>query len=142
MRSPSALVAGFGTLALAVAACGSAMPPPTPSPSRGSNDARSAFRLRATTVQAQAAETVFTLTPTLVITDNLVAIQPGASDLVFSGPLLTRSSRLIPTRAGRRSCPRPGLQVFCRAKATSRAVLHLAPRAEGFSSSSTAAATT
>jgi hypothetical protein len=48
-----------------------------------------AFRLRATTVQALPPLSIFAWAPSLLITDGLVAIQPGAVPAIYPGPLVT-----------------------------------------------------
>ena len=84
-----ALRAGLLLMTLVAGACTSATPSPspqpTPSPLPGEE---AAFRLRATPFQALPPLETFTWTPTMVITDELVAIQPGAITLIFPGPLV------------------------------------------------------
>lgn len=70
-------------LALVVGACSATSPSPDASPGQ-----KLGFRLRATTVQALPPIAMFTWTPQMVITDELVAIQQGAITLIFPGPLV------------------------------------------------------
>jgi len=95
MRTPFALLSGLAIVALVAAACGagspatSSPPSPSPTPPDGSTEPAAGFRLRLTTVQALPPLEVFTWTPQIVITDDLVAIQAGAIPLIFPGPLTT-----------------------------------------------------
>jgi hypothetical protein len=88
-RSSTRLPATIVGLALVVAACGSSSPSPSPSSSPAASPGLEAgYRLRVTTVQALPPLDLFTLTPQLVITDDLVAIQQGVIPLIFPGPLV------------------------------------------------------
>jgi hypothetical protein len=97
MRRPTAparrqrptLVGGLLLIAFVAGACGSSAPSPTPDPTPSPSPGPAAgFRLRATTVQALPPLDTFTWTPTILITDDLVAIQGGAIPLIFPGPLV------------------------------------------------------
>jgi hypothetical protein len=61
-------------------------PPPSASPTAGPE---AGFRLRVTTVQALPPLSIFAWTPSLLITDDLVAIQAGAIPAIYPGPLVT-----------------------------------------------------
>ena len=76
---------------LILAGCGSATSSqrPSPTPADGSTEPTAGFRLRVTTVQALPPRELFTWTPTILITDDLVAVQGGAIPLIFPGPLVT-----------------------------------------------------
>ena len=93
MRSRSALLAGLAAVALVASACGPAAsspsPEPSPTPPDGSPEPPAGFRLRVTTVQALPPIEIFTWTPQILITEDLVAIQGGAIPLIFPGPLVT-----------------------------------------------------
>jgi hypothetical protein len=88
-RNRTTLSAGLALTALLLAACSpttpSPTPDPTPSPSPGPE---LGFRLRATTIQALPPKDTFTWVPSMLITDDLVAIQQGAIPLIFPGPLV------------------------------------------------------
>jgi hypothetical protein len=77
---------------LIAAGCGSAASSPaspSPTPADGSTEPAAGFRLRVTTVQALPPRELFTWTPSVLITDDLVAVQAGAIPLIFPGPLVT-----------------------------------------------------
>jgi hypothetical protein len=76
---------------LIAAGCGSAAssPRPSPTPADGSTEPTAAFRLRVTTVQPLPPRELFAWAPTILITDELVAVQGGAIPLIFPGPLVT-----------------------------------------------------
>jgi hypothetical protein len=76
---------------LIAAACGSATSSQQPSPTAagGSTEPAAAFRLRVTTVQALPPRELFSWMPTILITDDLVAVQGGAIPMIFPGPLVT-----------------------------------------------------
>lgn len=85
-------VAAAALAALLVVACGgSASPSPSPEASGSpdpSADSGLGFRLRATYVQALPPVELFPLTPVVLITDDLVAVQQGPIPLIFPGPLV------------------------------------------------------
>ena len=91
--TPSRLPAlpALAAVVLIAAGCGSAgsSPRPSPTPADGSTEPTAGFRLRVTTVQALPPRELFTWMPTILITDDLVAVQGGAIPLIFPGPLVT-----------------------------------------------------
>ena len=94
-RTPSRIPAlpALVAVVLIAAACGSAASSPSaapsPTPADGSTEPVAGFRLRVTTVQALPPRELFTWTPTILITDDRVAVQGGAIPLIFPGPLVT-----------------------------------------------------
>ena len=91
--SRRSLLPALVAVGLIVAACGSAASSPSvrpsPTPADGSTQPAAGFRLRVTTVQALPPRELFTWTPTILITDDLVAVHGGAITLIFPGPLVT-----------------------------------------------------
>jgi hypothetical protein len=93
-RPRPVLLNGLAILALVAASCGgsgassnsSSLPPSVPaSPSPGPE---TGFRLRATTVQALPPLSIFAWMPSLLITDDLTAIQAGVIPAISPGPLV------------------------------------------------------
>jgi hypothetical protein len=90
-RSVAIAAVAIVAAALVASACGGASSPsPAASPSASPpNGPEAGFRLRATTVQALPPLSIFSWTPGLVVTDDLVAIQAGPIPAIYPGPLVT-----------------------------------------------------